>query len=131
MNKKTFQRLAIGLFSLAFVGSTAVAIVPGLFEKKTTANSDSSSTEPSLETQLQGQIRGYEKVLAREPKNATALAGLVSIYVRSGDTAKAIPPLEKLVEYYPERTEFKSYLALAKQQLAAEQKSQSESQPKK
>jgi tetratricopeptide (TPR) repeat protein len=130
MNKKIFQRLAIILFGLAFVGSTAIAIIPGLFEKKTGTNSDPNTDPSSLEKQLQDQIRGYQKVLAREPKNPTALSGLVSIYVQSGNTAKAIPSLEKLVEYYPERTEFKSYLELAKQQLAAEQKSKSEAKSK-
>jgi tetratricopeptide (TPR) repeat protein len=126
MNKKLFQRLAIGLFSLAFIGSTAIAVIPGLFEKKSATN----STETSLATQLEQQVRGYEKVLEREPKNATALAGLVNIYLQSGNLAKAVPPLEKLVEYYPEQTEFKSYLELAKQELTAQQKAQTEAKSK-
>jgi tetratricopeptide (TPR) repeat protein len=131
MNKKLFQRLAIGLFSFAFIGSTAIAVIPGLFEQKTATNS--ASTETSLENQLQQQVRGYEKVLEREPKNPTAsqeLFNIANTYLRSGDLAKAIPILEKLVEYNPEQTELKSYLKSAKQELLTEQKAKTESQTK-
>jgi cytochrome c-type biogenesis protein CcmH/NrfG len=64
------------------------------------------------------QISGYEKVLEREPKNATALQGLAQIYLQTGKIEKAVPVIEKLVAYYPDQPQYAGVLQVIKQQQA-------------
>ena len=57
----------------------------------------------------------------------TALEGLTQIYLQTGNLEQAIPSLEKLVEYYPERQEYASVLELVKQRQQNQNQSQGES----
>ena len=69
------------------------------------SSSSSSPTQniPSAQEQLLLQARGYEKVLAREPDNLTALSGLVRTRLDMQDLEGAIIPLEKLIELNPQQ----------------------------
>lgn len=116
MGNKKIQRILVTIFGLAFIGSTGAAVIAGLLSNGNTTNAEYSADTPSVEEQLQIRASGYEKVLAREPDNITALTGLAEIYLQTGNTAKAIPPLEKLVESYPERKEFAALLEGIKQE---------------
>ena len=116
MGNKKIQRILVTIFGLAFIGSTGAAVIAGLLSNGNTTNAEYSTDTPSVEEQLQIRASGYEKVLAREPDNITALTGLAEIYLQTGNTAKAIPPLEKLVESYPERKEFAALLEGIKQE---------------
>ena len=116
MKNKTLQRILVAIFGLAFVGSTGAIVVSSLFNNNNTYQSTANSNTPSLEEQAEIQARGYEKVLAREPQNMTALTGLVEIYLQTGNVEKAIPPLEKLVQYYPEQKEFEQILQSLQQE---------------
>ena len=118
MGNKTLQRILVTVFGLAFVGSTGAAVIAGFFNNgnTTTTNTNNSVESPSIEEQIQIRVSGYEKVLAREPKNITALTGLAEIYLQTGNLEKAIPPLEQLVKSYPERKEFAALLAEIKQE---------------
>jgi regulator of sirC expression with transglutaminase-like and TPR domain len=64
----------------------------------------------SVEERLEKRARGYEAVLAREPENRNALEELVKVRLQMGDKEGAIAPLEKLVELYPEREDYKIVL---------------------
>ncbi|AFZ35114.1 hypothetical protein Sta7437_1547 [Stanieria cyanosphaera PCC 7437] len=115
MNRKTLQRVLVLLFGLAFIGSTAFMLVGSIFSNDSQPPA-STATTPSNEEQLQAQIRGYEKVLAREPNNPTALQGLVQARLALQDLPGAIEPLEKLVQLYPQEPELKALLEAVKQQ---------------
>ena len=117
---KTLSRIVTLVLGLGFAGSTVVIALSSVFsqDNSTTADSGNSDDDPSVEDQIQLQASGYEKVLAREPKNITALEGLAQIYLQTGQLQKAIPTLEKLVEYYPEQQEYAGILQIIKQQEA-------------
>lgn len=83
-----------------------------------------SSESQSVDTGLEAQAAGYESVLEREPENVTALQGLIEVRLQLNDLAGAIPPLQKLIEIYPEDQGLKALLATIEQELANQ-----ESQP--
>ncbi|MGF1590347.1 MAG: tetratricopeptide repeat protein [Pleurocapsa sp.] len=108
------------VLGLGFAGSTLAIAFSSVFSPNDSSASNSGNTDnaPSVEEQIQLQVSGYEKVLEREPKNITALEGLAQIYLQTGNPQKAIPALEKLVEYYPEQEQYSGILQIIKQQSA-------------
>ena len=130
MNSKQLKRLIIVIFGLAFIGSTGIAVIGGFFRRDSNnAASDNPVTAaaPSATEQLQAQARGYAKVLEREPDNTTALIGLLQTSLQVGDLKTAVPPLKKLIELYPERTDLSNLLTEIETELA--QRSQDEITP--
>lgn len=125
MKNKTLQRILTILFGLAFVGSSAFFMLGSLFSSDSNSSSSSSPTQniPSAQEQLLLQARGYEKVLAREPDNLTALSGLVRTRLDMQDLEGAIIPLEKLIELNPQREELTTLLERIKQELTEEKQS--------
>jgi cytochrome c-type biogenesis protein CcmH/NrfG len=120
MNRKQIQRLLIVIFGLAFVGSTAFALIDSLFaSRNTTATNEAATTEETSATeQLKAQAQGYAKVLEREPENTTALTGLLQTSLQMGDLKSAIAPLKKLTKLYPDNTELKDLLTKIETELA-------------
>ena len=117
---KTLVRVVTLIMGLGFAGSTLAIALSSVFSQDDYATSQSQTSEdaPTVEEQVQMQISGYEKVLEREPENITALQGLAQIYLQTNNTEKAIPVLEKMVEYYPEQQEFAGILQIIKQQAS-------------
>lgn len=115
MNKKNLQRIVILMFGLAFIGSTGAVVLAGLFDNRNTASNTVSNSQ-TPEEQIQARVRGYEKVLEREPENFTALNGLAELYLQTGNTEKAIPVIEQLAQLQPERQEYQNILEVLKQQ---------------
>ena len=119
MDRKQIQRLVIILFGLAFIGSTGFALIGSLFNRdNTVADTPTNNTAPSVDEQLQAQARGYARVLEREPENVTALTGLVQTSIQTGDLEAAIPPLQKLIELYPEDTQLTTLLTEIEARIA-------------
>lgn len=115
---KKISRLITMVLGLGFAGSTLAIALSSVFSQQNHGNvAENYPDAPSVEEQIQQQISGYEKVLEREPKNTTALEGLAQIYLQT-NPQKAIPALEKLVEYYPEQQQYASVLEAVKQQSA-------------
>ena len=107
------------ILGLGFAGSTLAIALSSAFSQNNSQNIAATNPDaPSAEEQIQLQVTGYQKVLEREPKNATALEGLALIYLQTGNSEKAIPTLEKLVEYYPEQQQYAGILEGIKQQEA-------------
>ena len=123
MDRKQIQRLVILIFGLAFVASTGIAVIGGLFRRRTipTTTNLPAASETSITEQLQAQARGYAKVLEREPENVTALSGLLQTSLQAGDLETAKVPLKKLISLYPERTELTNLLAEIEAELQRNQ----------
>lgn len=117
---KTLSRVVTLVLGLGFAGSTLAIALSSVFSQDNYSATDSNNAEnaPSIDEQIQLQVNGYEKVLEREPENITALEGLAQIYLQTGQLKKAIPALEKLVEYYPEQQQYAGILQIVKQQSA-------------
>ena len=115
---KKISRVVTLVLGLGFAASTLAIALSSVFSQQNSRNVAATNPDaPSIEEQIQQQISGYEKVLEREPKNTTALEGLAQIYMQT-DPKKAIPTLEKLVEYYPEQQQYATVLEVIKQQEA-------------
>ena len=113
---KKLSRIVTLILGLGFGATTLAIALSSVFSQQNSQNYAATNPDsPSVEEQIQQQISGYEKVLEREPKNSTALEGLAQIYLQT-DPPKAIPTLEKLVEYYPEQQQYATVLEAVKQQ---------------
>jgi cytochrome c-type biogenesis protein CcmH/NrfG len=115
---RKLSRVVTLVLGLGFAASTLVIALSSVFSQSNSSNvAATDSDAPSTQEQIQLQVTGYEKVLEREPKNVTALEGLAQIYIQT-NPKKAIPTLEKLVQYYPQQPQYAGVLKLIKQQEA-------------
>ncbi|MBD2134058.1 tetratricopeptide repeat protein [Sphaerospermopsis sp. FACHB-1094] len=98
-----------------FFGSIAFGGISTLLSSLSSAKQQpqQSATE-SVTTQLQKQAQGYESVLQREPNNQVALEKLSIIRVKLGEYERAIALIERLVQLYPDRQDYKTVLAEVK-----------------
>ncbi|GCL36869.1 hypothetical protein SR1949_19750 [Sphaerospermopsis reniformis] len=98
-----------------FFGSIAFGGISTLLSSLSSAKQQpqQSATE-SVTTQLQKQAQGYESVLQREPNNQVALEKLSIIRVKLGEYERAIALIERLVQLYPDRQDYKMVLAEVK-----------------
>lgn len=116
-NSKKLLRIVTLIFGLGFAGSMLALSLGGVFSQTNSPSANYDNPDaPSIEEQIQLQVRGYEKVLEREPSNLTALEGLTQIYLQTGNKEKSIITLEKLVKYYPEQPQYAEALKEVKQQ---------------
>lgn len=105
------------------VAVAAFVAVPIIFAFNGRTSSRGADTPPAAQTaadeatQLQGTIDGYNAVLAREPDNQTALAGIVNAKIQLKDLKGAVEPLERLAALNPDTPEYAVLLAQTKQQL--------------
>jgi hypothetical protein len=105
---------AITLLSLLFfVGSTGFAFI-GLFTGAKNQPTQAANKAQSQAEQLKLQETGYLEVLKREPKNQTALQGLVEVRLATNDLKGAIAPLETLIELNPNQPSLKELLEKVK-----------------
>jgi len=114
---KVVQKLFVIGSGLAFLGMMVIPLMPLLRATPPATEQTSAKANPE---QLKKLAAGYQKVLAREPNNPTALQGLVETRLQMNDLKGAIAPLEKLVKLYPEQTQLKQLLTAIKQQVKAE-----------
>ncbi|ERT04476.1 hypothetical protein M595_5571 [Lyngbya aestuarii BL J] len=117
---KRKQKLIALIGTIGFGGSMLFTLVP-LFKSGLQQQNQPEIIEvESAEMQLKAQEKGYQSVLQREPNNLTALQGLVNVRLQLNDTKGAIEPLEKLVEFSPEREDYIVLLSELKQQIGKE-----------
>ena len=119
---KKIQRIVTLVLGLGFAGGTLAMALAGAFSQNhSTASYPEDESSPSVEEQIQMQTDGYTKVLEREPKNETAIQGLMQIaqlHLQTGNTKEAIPVLAKIVKYAPEQAEVAKVLAGLRKQEA-------------
>ncbi|MEY2856069.1 MAG: hypothetical protein RLZZ74_378 [Cyanobacteriota bacterium] len=114
---RKLSRVVTLVLGLGFAASTLVIALSSVFSQSesTSKVATTDPDSPSVDEQVKLQVTGYEKVLEREPKNATALEGLALIHLKT-NPKEAIPTLEKLVKYYPERQQYAVVLEQVKKQ---------------
>lgn len=102
--------------TLSFLGVSIAPLIGGLFTSSpTTANTAKQNS--SEQERLKIQIEGFEAVLKSDPKNQTALTGLVDLRNQIGDTKGTLEPLQVLADTYPEQPQYRMVLARTHIQL--------------
>lgn len=127
--KSTIQKVFIIGSGIAFLGMMVLPMFEMFQQPTSQTQAASSNTNPTEE--LKKIADGYQKVLEREPNNPTALQGLAEIRLKMGDLPGAIPPLEKLVQLYPQETKLKGLLDAIKQQVKTGKAPKEATQPQK
>ncbi|GBL13821.1 beta-barrel assembly-enhancing protease [Microcystis aeruginosa NIES-1211] len=106
-NNDTLKRVLIVSSGLVFL---ALMVVPTLGLLKNNNSNSTQGNQPGQEAtippeKLAAMVKGYEKILEREPDNPTALQGLAEARLQLKDFIGAREPLEKLYQKYPDNLE--------------------------
>lgn len=106
-NNDTLKRVLIISSGLVFL---ALMVVPTLGLLKNNNSNSPQGNQPGQEAaippeKLEEMVKGYEKILEREPDNPTALQGLAQTRLQLKDFIGAREPLEKLYQKYPDNLE--------------------------
>jgi thioredoxin-like negative regulator of GroEL len=121
MEKNKFTKIFVILAGIAFLGSS----VAGLSSSIGSSLNEPAATEKAAQSQsaqLAAEEKGFAAVLQREPNNQTALKGLVSIRLHSGDVAGTRTVLAQLVKLNPGERQYKELLEAIDKQVADTQK---------
>ncbi|MGP0129458.1 MAG: tetratricopeptide repeat protein [cyanobacterium endosymbiont of Rhopalodia musculus] len=113
--QKPFQRIVVILSGLALLGVMILPMSRSINQSPYPLAT--STTNSSQREKLQAIADGYEQVLKREPKNPTALQGLIEAKLQLKDLEGAIIPMEKLVQLFPEEEKLATILKTMKQEL--------------
>ncbi|WP_199295916.1 hypothetical protein [Trichocoleus sp. FACHB-591] len=92
------------------MGSTVFAIANFITKDLQQLSQQPSTSQESINSQLELQENGYELVLQREPQNQVALDGLVQVRLQMKDFQGTKKPLERLIELNPARLEYQALL---------------------
>jgi thioredoxin-like negative regulator of GroEL len=117
MEKNKFTKVFVILAGLAFLGSS----VAGLSGSIGSSMNEPAATEKAAQSQsaqLAAEEKGFAAVLQREPNNQTALKGLVSIRLKSGDIAGTRTALAQLVKLNPAERQYQELLEAIDKQIA-------------
>jgi len=117
MSRKQLQQAFALVSFVSFFGSTIYGGIGAINAANQQLAAGTPKVAPSVESQVQAQVKGYEMVLQREPENQVALEGLVTARLQLQDRKGAIAPLGRLVKLHPERQDYKMLLAQVKQQV--------------
>jgi len=96
--------------TLSFLGVSIAPLIGGLFAPPTQQATNPNQTT-SEQDRIKIQIEGFEAVLKGDPKNQTALIGLVNLRNQLGKTKETIEPLQTLADTFPDTPEYRMTLA--------------------
>ena len=98
------------VITLSFLGVSIAPLIGGLFAppNQQAANSNQNTSE---QERIKIQIEGFEAVLKSDPKNQTALIGLVNLRNQLGKVKETIEPLQTLSDTFPDTPEYRMTLA--------------------
>ncbi len=115
MSQRTARQWIINgvliVVTLSFMSISLAPLIGGIFAPSTQQATKDSSQNTSEQERLKNQIEGFEAVLKSDPKNQTALRGLVDLRNQLGNTKATIEPLQTLAESYPDQPEYRMILA--------------------
>jgi tetratricopeptide (TPR) repeat protein len=112
--------------TLSFLGVSIAPLIGGLFAPTTPPVTDNSNQSTSEQERIKIQIEGFEAVLKSDPKNQTALIGLVNLRNQLGKARETIEPLQTLADTFPEQPEYRMTLARAYVELKEPQNASAE-----
>jgi thioredoxin-like negative regulator of GroEL len=135
MEKNKFTKIFVILAGLAFLGSSVAGLSGSIGSSMNEPIATQKATQ-SQNAQLAAEEKGFAAVLQREPNNQTALKGLVSIRLRSGDMAGTRTALAQLVKLNPADKQYQELLSAIDKQIidsknAGNAKSTEQGQPLK
>ena len=122
-SRKPLQRIVVIVSGLALLGVMILPMSRSIDQSP--YPSATSTANDSQEENLQAIANGYEQVLKREPKNSTALQGLIEAKLKLKDLEGAIVPMEKLVQLFPEEEKLATILKTMKRELEIQKNSSS------
>jgi tetratricopeptide (TPR) repeat protein len=97
--------------TLSFLGVSIAPLIGGLFAPPASQISKDPNQSTSEQDRIKIQIEGFEAVLKSDPKNQTALIGLVNLRNQLGKTKETIEPLQILSDTFPDQPEYRMTLA--------------------
>jgi len=98
------------VITLSFLGVSIAPLIGGLFAPPT-QQAANPSQNTSEQERIKIQIEGFEAVLKSDPKNQTALIGLVNLRNQLGKVKETIEPLQTLSDAFPDTPEYRMTLA--------------------
>ena len=113
--------------TLSFLGISIAPLIGSILASQSGSQPATvAATGTPEKDRLKIQIEGFEAVLKREPKNQTALTGLVELRLQSGDLKGALEPMQILAEANPDKSVYRLVLARTHLQLNDPKNAQSE-----
>jgi tetratricopeptide (TPR) repeat protein len=97
--------------TLSFLGVSIAPLIGGLFSSPNPQAANNANANTSEQDRVKIQIEGFEAVLKSDPKNQTALIGLVNLRNQLGKTKETIEPLQTLADTFPDQPEYRMTLA--------------------
>ena len=115
MSQRTARQWVINgvliVVTLSFLGISLAPLIGGIFAPPAQQVADKSSQNASEQDRIKIQIEGFEAVLKSDPKNQTALIGLVNLRNQLGKAKDTIEPLQILADTFPDQPEYRMTLA--------------------
>jgi len=115
--KSTTQKWIINgvlaIVTLSFLGLSIAPLITGILtpNPQQTAKTEQTDTQAAETERLKIQIEGFQAVLKREPKNETALKGLIDLRLKLKDFKGAVEPLQVLADANPQEYQYRKILA--------------------
>jgi cytochrome c-type biogenesis protein CcmH/NrfG len=128
MDRTKINKTLIIASGVAVLGSSLVGL-GGMIATSLNQPAVQENAQQSQDSQLKTQEKGFMSVLQREPKNHTALRGLVQIRLQLGDIAGTRSALGELIKLDPANKEYKELLAAIDKQIADSKKAASTAKP--
>lgn len=97
--------------TLSFLGVSIAPLLGGLFAPPAQQAANNANQNTSEQDRIKIQIEGFEAVLKSDPKNQTALSGLVDLRNQLGKTKETIEPLQTLSDTFPDQPKYRMALA--------------------
>ena len=115
MSRRTARQWIINgvliVVTLSFLGVSIAPLIGGLFAPPVQQAANNSAQNASEQERVKNQIEGFEAVLKSDPKNQTALIGLVNLRNQLGNAKGTIEPLQTLADTFPDQPDYRMTLA--------------------
>ena len=96
--------------TLSFLGISIAPLIGSIFAPTPQQSNNANPATPDQE-RIKIEIKGFEAVLKSDPKNQTALVGLVNLRNQLGDIKATIEPLQTLSDTFPDQPVYRMTLA--------------------